>query len=221
MRRQAFLLALILFFSLACQVATPVEPTRTPSPPTATPTAAAAPEETPEATPTATIANLEVRVHPDGGLFVGDQLSFEVIAPSGVPLNDEHDLEVTTERGEILGATSFAPFGIGNRQQATLRWTWDTSDLQPGPHKVTFAIRSQNLRWTETITLQPRHALPTWQQEADWAVAETECCTFYYITNTASARDKTDWLFSAQEQAEPFSKPTPWPPTTRRSSGCC
>lgn len=202
MRRKILFVSLILIFVLGCQIGSAAVPTRTPLPPTGTPTVTVPPTATWEATPTATVTDFEIRVHPDGGLFVGDQLSFEVIAPSGVPINDEENLEVITESGEILGATSFAPFGIGNRQQATLRWTWDTSGLQPGPHEVTFAIPSQNVRWTETITLRPRSELAAWQREAAWAMAESECCTFYYITNTASERDKIDWLFGAQEQAE-------------------
>lgn len=202
MRRNAFILRLILLTVLCCQVATPAEPTHTPISSTTAPTVTAAPTVTVGVTSTAKIPRFEVRVHPDGGLFVGDQLSFEIIAPSGLPINDEESLEMTTESGEILGATGFAPFGIGGRQQATLRWTWDTIGLRPGQHEATFALPSQNLRWTETITLRPRSQLPPPQREADWAVAKSECCTFHYITDTATERDKSTWLFSAQEQAE-------------------
>jgi hypothetical protein len=202
MRRKILFVSLIIIFVLGCQIGTAAVPTRTPLPLTVTPTTTITPTTTPEATPTVTDVEFDVRVHPDDGLFVGDQLSFEVIAPPGMSINDEENLEVTTESGEIIGSTGFAPFGIGNRQQATLRWTWDTSNLQPGPHEVTFAIPSQNLRWTETIALRPRSELAAWQREADWAVTESECCRFYYITNTASERDKIDWLFGAQEQAE-------------------
>ena len=61
-----------------------------------------------------------VRLHPEDGLYVGDLVSFEVIAPPGADL-DEQELAVQTG-GQILGTTKFGPFGIGGRAQATLLW---------------------------------------------------------------------------------------------------
>jgi hypothetical protein len=60
-----------------------ISPTLTPSWPPATPTAEAT------VTPTAGYDAFEVLYHPDDYLYVGDQVSLEVISPTGLDVKDE------------------------------------------------------------------------------------------------------------------------------------
>jgi len=142
-------------------------------------------------TPTASLSQgYLVRLHPDGPLYVGDLVSFEVIAPPDLPPQELHvqvDLPFT-EEGEHPQA-GFGPHGIGARQQADLRWTWDTSGLQPGSHEVGFSIVPGGPQWTETITLAPAGQLPEDEAAARWEQVSTECCKISYVSHTAAARD--------------------------------
>lgn len=141
----------------------------------------------PTTTDTPTQAGFEVRYHPDGGLFTGDLVSMEVISPSGI---DTSDLQVSVSvDGARQAQAGFAPYGIAGRTQATLLWVWDTSGLAPGSYQLTFSIEPGGPEWTESVTLLPQDALPFPGSQASWAVAESDCCLVYYITNTAAERD--------------------------------
>ena len=212
MRRAILPLILILVSSLACQVfemvspaptptITPFPPTSTPTP-TRTPTPAALPTETPFPVELPDADEFDVRLHPDGGLYVGDHLSMEVIAPPDADLREDISVQVISENGEILGETNFAPFGIGGRQQATLEWFWDTAGVEAGAHDLNISILPGDVTWTETIVLLPRELLGYPESEARWAVEESDCCLLYYLTDTAAERDIQSLLESADEQAQ-------------------
>jgi len=128
---------------------------------------------------------LHVIAHPDGPLYVGDQVSFEVLAPSA-PTGQPDSLQVTFQ-GQELAQAGFAPFGMGQRNQATLWWVWDTRNLKPARYTLSFTRLSDKLSWTETYLLRPQAQTPL--AGAHWASLTTTCCIFHYITGTAAARD--------------------------------
>ena len=132
---------------------------------------------------------LPVIAHPDGPLYVGDQVSFEVLAPAA-PGNQAGSIQVSFQ-GSQLGEAGFAPFGMGMRNQATLWWVWDTRGLKPGRYTLTFTRLPGNTSWTETFPLQPENQVPSPQPGAHWASSTTTCCIIHYITGTAAERDIT------------------------------
>ncbi len=137
--------------------------------------------------------------HPDGPLYVGDQVSFEVLAPAATGGN-AGSVEVTFD-GRELGSADLAPYGIGGRSQATLWWVWDTRDLQPGPYTLTFTRLPDNIPWTETFTLHPADQVPPPEPDAHWTSTTTDCCNLYYITGTAAERDIAALSLEADEQS--------------------
>ena len=130
---------------------------------------------------------LRVIVHPDEPLYVGDQVSFEVLAPPA-PGTQAGSVQVAFQ-GRELGKADFASFGLGQRNQASMWWVWDTRNLKPARYTLTFTRLSDNLTWTETYSLRPGNQVPPPQPGAHWASITTACCTLHYITSTAAARD--------------------------------
>ena len=137
--------------------------------------------------PIQTAEPITVLSHPDGPLYVGDQVSFEVLSPAA-STDTTGSVEVTIN-GQKLGEAEFAPFGIGGRSQATLWWAWDTSSLKPGSYSLTFTRFPDNTTWDETFQLHPRDQVPTPEPDARWVSTTTVCCNLYYITGTDAARD--------------------------------
>ncbi len=198
---------LALFVLLGCQTARLVPPTPTPSP--QPPTATISPTPTPSYTqappapiPTFAPALFNVRTHPDGGLYVGDYVSIEVIAPPDFGRGPRFSVQVSDENGEALGEATFTPFGIGGRWQATFPWVWDTAQLEAGAHEIGFTILPSETTWSETITLQPQDKLPPPEPDSLWAIGESDCCLVYYLTGTAAGRDIEALLASADAQAD-------------------
>ena len=142
---------------------------------------------------------ITVITHPDGPLFVGDQVSFEVLAPA-VTDDKTGSIEVTFN-GQELGSAGFAPFGIGSRNQATLWWVWDTHDLKPGSYTLTFTRLPDNTTWTESFPLHPADQVPSPEPDAHWVSTTTVCCNLYYITGTAAERDIATLSREADEQS--------------------
>ncbi len=160
-------------------------------PPSATPTPApSATLSLPTLEPTASLVGepFDVRLHPDGFLFVGDRVSFEVIAAPHLEL-EEADVTVSLADGTEIGAATFDRFGIQGRRQATLRWAWDTGGLAPGDYGVRFQVEPVGTVFTRTVSLLPEslHAFP--EPQASWARAESDCCLHYYVTGTSAERD--------------------------------
>jgi hypothetical protein len=142
---------------------------------------------------------LTVITHPDGLLYVGDQVSFEVLAPAARE-NNGKNIEVKFN-GQTLGTAGFGSFGIGRRSQATLWWIWNTRDLEPGRHTLTFTRLPDGTTWDETIVLHPAKKVPTPEPDAHWASTTTVCCNIYYITGTAAERDLSFLTRAADEQS--------------------
>ena len=144
-----------------------------------------------------------VLFHPDGALYVGDQVSLEVIAP---PEAEVHGRKVSLltggPAGVKLGEAQFGYFGLGGRLEATFLWSWDTSGLPAGDHSLTFAVQPDGPVWMETVTLLPRGQLPGVEAQTSWATANSTCCEVHYLTHTAVERDLSSLLAMMDEQAE-------------------
>jgi hypothetical protein len=193
-----------------------------PRAPAATTTPAAAPTATPTAAATPTLVWLEapadqkrkafeVRFQPAGELYVGDQVSIEVLPPAGPPdgfQTDGRDVRVNMDgpAGPEIGQAGFSPFGLGGRIQATMQWVWDTAALPAGEQTLFFTVHPNGPAWSETVALLPRGQLPADERQSRWAHAESDCCLVYYITNTAAERDLAELLRTLDEQSEQASQ---------------
>ncbi len=141
---------------------------------------------------------VDVITHPDGPLYVGDQVSFEVLTPGA--MQPRGSVEVRLE-GQVIGSVGFSPYGIAGRDQATLWWVWDTRHLKPGNYTLTFTCLPDDYTWNETVALHPANQIPPPEPEAHWASTLTACCTLYYITGTAAERDIASLGREADEES--------------------
>jgi hypothetical protein len=218
MRRYWVILSILLVLLIACRavipetsipatapaalpspLASPTARLHTPAPERATPTPLS-PTAPPVPAPEDAFA---VRLHPDGPLYVGDQVSLEIIAPRNADMEGQRvEVQVEGSQPDSLGPVDFGRFGIGGRSQATLLWAWDTSGLPAGDYDLAFAILPDGSTWTETVSLLPQSEVPAPEPQAEWAVAESDCCLVHYITGTAAERDLEYLLEMADEQAE-------------------
>ncbi len=155
------------------------------------------------AAPAAPAEKFSVITHPDGPLYVGDQVSFEAVTPAGFK-SEGHEVQVSLDEGE-LGRAGFSPYGVAGRTEAVLWWAWDTRDLQPGPETLTFAILPDGPTWQETVTLHPQSGIPPPEPGARWASVTSDCCILNYITDTAAGRDIASLAQVADEQAADLS----------------
>jgi len=204
MRRVILLAALII---VSCQAVSSLEsPAITIAPPSATvlpteipSTATSIPEATATATPE---AEFEVLLHPDGSLFVGDQISMEVISRGDLVLEDKHvQIQVIGVKDDQATA-EFSAHGIGERMQATFNWIWDTSSLQPGDYEVNFSIQPEGPAWKETVRLQSQTSVPDPEPAAHWERVKIECCEIHYISGTDFEQDLATNLEIIKSQAE-------------------
>ncbi|NPA26364.1 MAG: hypothetical protein GXO36_02015 [Chloroflexi bacterium] len=133
----------------------------------------------------------EVRVHPTGGLFVGDQVTWIVFAPRGqgrpgeeVTLRLEHGKVACEWRGKL------SPFGMERRLAAVLPWAWDTREgpAQPGTYTLRVYYRGRE-QTRVPITLAPADQRPWWEQGVTWHRWDTSCCHMYGLTRTETERD--------------------------------
>ncbi|MBM3150861.1 MAG: hypothetical protein FJZ96_01430 [Chloroflexi bacterium] len=141
----------------------------------------------------------EVHTHPDGALYTGDRVSFEVLPPAGFETGGQ-TVRISVDEIE-LGRQEFAPFGVGQRMQATFLWSWDTRDLPPGDYALTFSVAPDGPTWSEELRLRPSDSLPPPGPEARWEMAESDCCLVYFITGTDAERDLPFLLQMVDEQA--------------------
>ena len=157
----------------------------------------------PSATPNLTVEGFKVLYHPDDVLYVGDQVSLEVISPPGLDVKDASlNVQIDPPGGPILGPVNFGTWGIQGRYEATMLWIWDTQKLDPGLHTLSFDVQPQGSNWTEQVNLLPSSAMPPAQTSAHWATTQTQCCSVFYITDTASERDLPSLTTSIDEQAQ-------------------
>jgi hypothetical protein len=130
-------------------------------------------------------SGFSVIFHPDGGLYVGDQVSLEVIPPDGW---DSKDKQVQVTSGDlVLWKTGFGAYGVGQREEATLWWVWDTKGLQPGEHELSFSIQPDGPTWQEQVDLSPAAGMPF--ANLKWESTTTICCSLYYVSGTEAERD--------------------------------
>ncbi|HJW91961.1 MAG TPA: hypothetical protein VJ436_15105 [Anaerolineales bacterium] len=214
MRRALIWLSLL---GAACRLLAPL-PAATPSPtaeateftvfndPSPSPSPAPAQSPSPGLTETPKAKSgrdFQVRYHPDGGLYIGDLVSLEVIAPEeGDYEKKKLFLSLGDDSGQELGSAEFQPFGIAGRMQATLKWVWDTGGLAPGDYSLVFSVNPDGPQWRAKLLLNPANAIPSSQSRSRWRMAESRCCVAYYISNTAAARDITDLLAIADQRVE-------------------
>jgi hypothetical protein len=221
MRRSKVIFITLIWMGLACRwIGQPragfLHATETPtalihasaSPDVGTPTSSATLNVSPIATVTSpAVGNFVVHLHPDGDLYVGDQVSLEIISPPGLDMsNKEVYVHVDGPEGQVLGPGKFEAFGIAGRRQATMYWAWNTKGLEAGEHELTFSILPASQTWYRTVTLLPANLLPPPEPQARWATSESECCNVYYITGTASERDLAHLLQTVDAQAESVSQ---------------
>lgn len=167
-QRPRKILLLIILMLMACRFSVP--------PPALAPAVTVSPEP-----------NFSIITHPDGALYVGDLVSFEVFSPTGVSVSGQM---VRVSIGDkSLGETSFQPFGLGARSQATFYWAWDTHGLEAGTYTLTFSLPVGNTRWDEKITLLPASAIPLPEPDARWESVDTPCCVIHYVSGTDAEAD--------------------------------
>jgi hypothetical protein len=169
---------------------------------TASPSPSPLPQETVAPTPTISEQDeaFRVRFHPDWALYVGDQVSIEVIAPTLLELSESRvSVRVTAPVELQLGEGGFGAFGIGGRSQATFIWAWDTRELDPGIYAVQFQVEPQGTTWEELVELRPQEAMIPPEPWASWSRAESDCCIIHYVTGTEGERD-LEWLIEAADR---------------------
>ena len=129
----------------------------------------------------------EVHTHPDGPLYVGDQVSFEVInSDSNQPIGKFVRI---SQAGKVVAEENFETFGMGARSQATFYWVWDTRGLQAGDQVLTFSLLPGLAHWDEKITLLPAASVPYPEPQARWEELVTACCVIHYISGTDAEKD--------------------------------
>ncbi|MFH2038431.1 MAG: hypothetical protein ABIJ65_03250 [Chloroflexota bacterium] len=130
-------------------------------------------------------SGFDVQYHPEGGLYVGDRVSIEVAPP---PDWDTGEQQVRVTLGEqVLGTEDFLPSGVGQREQATFWWVWDTTDLEAGELILSFDILPDGQSWQDRVELQSADERP--YPKAAWETTTSDCCTLAYITGTDAERD--------------------------------
>ena len=166
--------------------------TETPSP-TPTPAASATPS------PTSTPDNLwiepsGVRVHPDGGLYSGDVLSFQVEAHNGSGAELTR-VPVVVDWGTGRAAGKIYSLLPGGRGRADLVWVWDTTSIS-GTHTITATLDPENVTGdpdtsnnVAVIRVDLATGRPKDETGATWQTIISKCCTLHYISDTAAARD--------------------------------
>ena len=149
-------------------------------------------------------AVLDIRTHPDGMLYAGDLVSFEVINPVQDQTN-QGSVKISLD-GKVLGDAAFSNYGLGNRSQATFYWVWDTRSLKPGDYKLTFTLQPQNIQEEKVITLLPGNQMPPPGAGASWKAGESACCVIRYVTGTDAERDLEKLKILADAQAADVEK---------------
>jgi len=118
--------------------------------------------------------------------------------------NNESNLEgkqVSIDfKGNELAVKDFSNFGIDQREQATLWWVLDTSELEAGNHVLSFSIVPEGPTWDETIRLYPKKENP--YLDSEWKLVNTDCCILHYISGTDAARDIDNLSLMVDNQAD-------------------
>lgn len=134
------------------------------------------------------------RLHPDGPLYEGDRLSFEVqvrnTTPVPIPQARVEIRRVGLGGEEILAEGLLPELPPGASHTTTWTWVWTASPsgllsliavARPGGESL-----APGDRVTYTVFLRPREQLPEVERQARWAQAESRCCVHHYLTGTAT-----------------------------------
>lgn len=153
----------------------------TPTPPSELPVA-------PPATAELTQNEFQVQIHPEGGLYIGDRVSFEIIPLVEFELHGQRaSVKIVEPVSREIGVVEFGRYGIGQRVRATLTWAWDTRDLEAGSYTLEFTILPQGAVWRQALALLPADERP--QADAVWRESRTDCCVVHTISGTEAERD--------------------------------
>lgn len=131
--------------------------------------------------------------HPDGGLFVGDVVSFEVLPPSDwQPAADDASprlrLRLVDAPQPLAWEAPVQPHGIEGRRAAVFAWVWDTRGWAPGPYGLEVVYQDQPV-WRTQVTLAPADQRPWWEADVTWATWAWPSARVTYLTRTPGARD--------------------------------
>ena len=203
------LLALLLTATACRELAETREPfvsaTIAPITLTPEPTPTPAPAQTPTATPSDLwIEPADVRIHPDGGLYSGDLVSFEITAHNGTA-QDASQATVAVDWGNS-GATGEIPYlPAGGSGSTTMTWVWNTAGLV-GERTITLTLdpegklddpdRANNV---VGVTVDLGAKLPDNEASAVWRTSTSACCIYHFISGTAAARDIDQVMKTADE----------------------
>lgn len=159
-----------------------------------------APTNTPTSLPI-NPSTFTVRIHPDGSLFVGDQVSFEIFSSPGIDLTHQSvSIQVSDPGKAQLGPAEFKPANDG-KFLAALTWAWNTQGLGTGRYTLTFKTFPGNVEWSQQVTLLPESERPPPENQSHWATVQTTLCIIHYLTGTAAERDLPELEKMADAQA--------------------
>ena len=137
--------------------------------------------------PQAAAPAFSVFTHPDGPLYVGDKVSFEVLSTTQTD-SSSHSVRISLG-DKNLGQADIQPFGLGGRREAVFYWVWDTQGLKAGNYTLTFSLLPGGSQWDEKFTLLPAADVPPPEPNARWESVETNCCVIHYISGTDAEKD--------------------------------
>jgi hypothetical protein len=172
--------------------------TALPSPtPTATVEPLAMPSPEPSffaASPTPSVPWLtgEVRAYPGPRHYVGDVLSFEVIAYG---FSGASNLAGITLRVDGQALSADPRFAASTLRGDVLVFSdvWDTTDAESGDHAVSVTLpegsRSGGRVAEVMVRLEPAEDRPLQEQEAVWWERSTNCCRVHYLSGTTAERE--------------------------------
>jgi hypothetical protein len=123
-----------------------------------------------------------VRAYPGPVHYAGDVLTFEITTDGSFgeePLSVSMSLDDRTPT-EVSAAPAFL--------NLVLPLALDTMNLS-GRHTVKFRTADGRLNESYSFEVLPAEQRPANETRASWQVNEIDCCTLYYISETAAARD--------------------------------
>ncbi|NPA06930.1 MAG: hypothetical protein GXO54_05945 [Chloroflexi bacterium] len=159
-----------------------------------------------------------VRVHPTGGLFVGDVVSWEVRPPPGQVQRGE-PVVLRLQRGGLTleWRATFQPFGFARELAAVVPLAWDTrvGPAEPGTYILT-VIYHDTPQGQWPVHLAPAEQRPWWEQGVHWRTRDLPCCQVVTLTRTPASRDafllepllQTTWARLTQRLGQPDERPT-------------